>query len=703
MPQYNPQTGRYEETEEERRKREADEAAAAGGPSFLNTVGQALSDRFDQKVANFNKNVDALGNAIADPQQAIADRLKSQIGIAQPQPTMTPAVPEQLLTTGLNAPKLETGTGPTQIPPGMPIAPEQLAVTTAPQVTQAPMPVPTNQPIAPGAAQPQPQATTAPTPAPAVQAAPQWQQDLASAQGDIGKYAAIASNPNNPQEAKTAAINAMQQAFAGKAKQDYVQDLVKKAGAGDLMAQNELIRHMKPETERQKAAAATEATTGDYIRAYLYGRLGMDQVARQYQDKITGQNIKHESIQLNGHNYAVQIDPKTGKIASALDENGVPQEDFMLNKLQAGGAKFGSHAFGFTGGSLTIPEGQPNAGQEYRQRTNSINGTIENIITTGPNRGQVYEGAPGLEKRVETNAAVKLNDAAIDFRAKPSIAAATTMLELAAKVDDGKNNAINNTLARIKFLEPAMFTKIGPLVGDITGRLDIPPLDQVKHVKGEAVNAAPAPQQRPGTANAAATAVPGVGIPQVGSLTQQLESQKAGVAVGEHAAKSKIDLAKEVAAAEQVVPAKEKGTEQAKDLKNQYFADNVYSLMQPIANEIKKSTGSGVGTKVDQLAALIGSSPTGAQAIAKLDVLGGVILQNVPRFEGAQSDADVKAYKAMAGDLANGNKPVATRLAALDGLVMLMKKYDKAGNNDWSFGSQQGAGAIKIIKREKVQ
>ena len=670
MPQYNPQTNRMEETEEERQKRMQSEAG--GGPSFFNTVGQALNDRFDQKVNNFNKNIDALGNVIADPQQAIADRIKSQVAVAQPMPTETPSMTAAV--------------------------PVQPAPTAGPQFTQAP------QPIDPNIAVP---AQPAPTAAPAVQAAPQWQQDLTRAHGDIGKYAAIAGNPAYPQEAKTAAINAMQQAFAGKQKEDYVQELVKKAGAGDMVAQNELVRHMKPETEREKARAPTEATNGDYIRAYLYGRLGMNEVAKQYQDKITGQNVKHESLQFNGHNYAVQVDPKTNQILSALDENGVPQEQFMLNKLQGGGAKFGSHAFGFTGGSLTIPAGEANAGQEYRQRTNAINGTIENVITTGPNRGQVYGGPPGLEKRVETNLAVKLNDAAVDFKAKPSIAAATTMLELAAKVDDGKNNAINNTLARIKFLEPAMFTKIGPLVGDITGRIDLPPLDEVGHKKGEPVKTtvsatAPAAQQRPPVA-VNAPAVPGVGIPAGGSLTQQLESQKAGVAVGEHAAKSKIDLAKEVAAAEQTVPAKEKGAEQAKDLKNQYFADNVYSLMQPIANEIKKSTGSGIGTKVDQLASLIGSSPTGAQAISKLDVLGGVILQNVPRFEGAQSDADVKAYKAMSGDLANSAKPVATRLAALEGLIMLMKKYDKAGNNDWSFGSQQGAGAIKIIKREKVQ
>ena len=66
--------------------------------------------------------------------------------------------------------------------------------------------------------------------------------------------------------------------------------------------------------------------------------------------------------------------------------------------------------------------------------------------------------------------------------------------------------------------------------------------------------------------------------------------------------------------------------------------------------------------------------------------------------------SDVKTYQKAAGDFANPEKPIKTRLAALQGMISLLKKYDKAGKNDWTFGeSQPSGGQIRIIKREKVQ
>jgi hypothetical protein len=123
-----------------------------------------------------------------------------------------------------------------------------------------------------------------------------------------------------------------------------------------------------------------------------------------------------------------------------------------------------------------------------------------------------------------------------------------------------------------------------------------------------------------------------------------------------------------------------------KEQNNQYFANETYSLIRPIAEQIKQSTGSGVGTAVDKLAAVIGASPSGAQAIAQLDVLGYSLVSNVPRFEGPQGQRDVEIYERAAGDLNNSKKPVATRLAALNAIVTLLKKYDKDKTNDWSFG-----------------
>jgi len=70
-----------------------------------------------------------------------------------------------------------------------------------------------------------------------------------------------------------------------------------------------------------------------------------------------------------------------------------------------------------------------------------------------------------------------------------------------------------------------------------------------------------------------------------------------------------------------------------------------------------------------------------SQADSKLKVLGQKLVQQVPRFEGPQSDKDVASYQAAAGDIGNANKPIAARLAALQVLVDLNKKYYP--NGDW--------------------
>lgn len=199
-----------------------------------------------------------------------------------------------------------------------------------------------------------------------------------------------------------------------------------------------------------------------------------------------------------------------------------------------------------------------------------------------------------------------------------------------------------------------------------------------------------------------APAAPGGGV-GVGAPIGSLQTQQA---LNKAAGEAEIQRKKEIAVAEQKPPAEAKGKVAAKDVNNQAFANETYGLIKPIAELVKKSTGSGIGAKVDSIASALGSSTEGAQAIAELEVLTAPILANVPRFEGAQSDYDVKTYQKFAGDFANAEKPIKTRLAALQGMITLLKKYDKAGQNDWSFAGQNPAaptGQIRIISRERVQ
>jgi hypothetical protein len=162
-------------------------------------------------------------------------------------------------------------------------------------------------------------------------------------------------------------------------------------------------------------------------------------------------------------------------------------------------------------------------------------------------------------------------------------------------------------------------------------------------------------------------------------------------------AEAEIQRKKELAVAEQKPSAEAKGKIEAKDINNQAFANSTYGLVKPIADLIKKSTGSGIGVGVDKLSSLIGSSNTGAEAIAELEVLTYPLISNVPRFEGPQGVRDVELYERAAGDLGNASKPIKVRLAALNAMVTMLKKYDKAGANDWTFGTTPATNSEKTI------
>ncbi len=76
-----------------------------------------------------------------------------------------------------------------------------------------------------------------------------------------------------------------------------------------------------------------------------------------------------------------------------------------------------------------------------------------------------------------------------------------------------------------------------------------------------------------------------------------------------------------------------------------------------------------------------GGGGEASKADAQLGILGTKLTMQVPRFEGPQSDRDTALYTAAAGDVGNPNKPIATRLAAVQQMVELNKKYYP--NGDW--------------------
>jgi hypothetical protein len=187
-----------------------------------------------------------------------------------------------------------------------------------------------------------------------------------------------------------------------------------------------------------------------------------------------------------------------------------------------------------------------------------------------------------------------------------------------------------------------------------------------------------------------ATGRPTTGVGGGGGATPG--QREANLATQQAAAAAEIQRKKEMQLALEKPAAAAAGADAATTVKNQAFADRTYDLIKPINDAIVKSTGSSIGAGVDTVAAAIGKSTEGSKAIARLNVLSYGILANIPRFEGPQSDIDVQMYKQAAGDFNNRKLPIEDRLAALDALNSILKRYDRAGKNDWTFGAGAAGG-----------
>jgi hypothetical protein len=88
---------------------------------------------------------------------------------------------------------------------------------------------------------------------------------------------------------------------------------------------------------------------------------------------------------------------------------------------------------------------------------------------------------------------------------------------------------------------------------------------------------------------------------------------------------------------------------------------------------LEKATASGAGRLMDAAGNFVGYATPGSIAASTLKPVADLALKMVPRFEGPQSDKDTASYKEAAGQLSNDSLPVATRRAAAETVVRLMK------------------------------
>lgn len=90
-----------------------------------------------------------------------------------------------------------------------------------------------------------------------------------------------------------------------------------------------------------------------------------------------------------------------------------------------------------------------------------------------------------------------------------------------------------------------------------------------------------------------------------------------------------------------------------------------------------------------------GGGGEASKADAQLKIYGSKLTMQVPRFEGPQSDKDTALYQAAAGDVGNPNIPIASRLASIETMKEIAKKYYP--NGDWDSIDTGGAVVKKNI------
>jgi len=625
-------------TDEERKKRLARMAMLVTGQAGLGDMaGQMLGER-----------VAPISQAIENPQAAIAQRFGQPVEQTQPTQPVAPVAPT------VQQPQQEQLQQPVAQQPVTPVTPEQV---------QLPQPGPATQVAGPTQVQ-QPQSQIAQVQA-QPQAVPQQAEVTKPAMNDIFHDAFVkASNSTDPKERRAAFAQLIgnpqvPEGIKSQANQMFVQDYQNERAKQQAMEKlqtatpNDIARYMQEKTKDE----------GSYLKAILFKRLGLTELAEQEQEKLSP-TLKAASVtdSTTGQRYTAYRN-KQGEIVKAFNTEGQTAGQDEIARLSAATLPTSAHqlpavhgspvqnAQGQTGLLMYDPQTQSSYVQVGNQRLAPTGWT-----TMAQNVNSVY-GAAGA-KQQGTQAA----QTGVQQPALPAMAGGTQ--QAPAVMQQPQVQAQPQSVARPAPVNPATM-----------GQVPQAPAAQPQ------VQQQPAPQAIVG-GGGTVTQRPGE------SYTSFQQRQKAA----EEQTAANIQANKEVNVAERKPPAEAKGKTQAKDIQNQYFADNTYEMIKPIASLIKKSTGSGIGSSIDSLAAKIGASTNGAQAIAELEPYVYPIVSNIPRFEGAQSDYDVKQYQRAAGDFANAEKPVKTRLAALQGMISLLKKYDKEGKNDWSFGEGKPAG-----------
>ena len=104
-------------------------------------------------------------------------------------------------------------------------------------------------------------------------------------------------------------------------------------------------------------------------------------------------------------------------------------------------------------------------------------------------------------------------------------------------------------------------------------------------------------------------------------------------------------------------------------------ANEALALIGQAKQLIPKATGSYFGSAMDTAARAFGKSTEGDMATGQLQALEGALVTKMPKMSGPQSDKDVALYRQMAGVIGDPTIPAERKLAALQTVEEIQRRY----------------------------
>lgn len=104
-------------------------------------------------------------------------------------------------------------------------------------------------------------------------------------------------------------------------------------------------------------------------------------------------------------------------------------------------------------------------------------------------------------------------------------------------------------------------------------------------------------------------------------------------------------------------------------------ANEALALIGQAKQLIPKATGSYFGSAMDTAARAFGKSTEGDMATGQLQALEGALVAKMPKMSGPQSDKDVALYRQMAGVIGDPTIPAERKLAALQTVEEIQRRY----------------------------